>query len=174
MLPGGELDEGADDPLTQIRGYRSPDHESVRQTRGVGLHPRPLSARRRVPTKRASWMVFFDPCGSHRKAALRRLNRPLPTARARRSGPKVIYHPAEVLPEAFKQRLLGISPAQIVRRLRPVRVQPPKKGLSATRPGPRLRHAVPTRAPDRPTRRARAPSRPTPWPIATTRPKAIT
>jgi transposase InsO family protein len=50
------------------------------------------------------------------------------------------------LPEAFRKRLLGISPAQIDRLLRPVRVQHPKKGLSATRPGTLLRQAVPTRS----------------------------
>src|ERR1041385_7318463 len=49
------------------------------------------------------------------------------------------------LPEAFKKKLLKISPAQIDRLLRRTRVQHPKKGLSATRPGTLLRHAVPTR-----------------------------
>ena len=52
---------------------------------------------------------------------------------------------AAPLPEAFKKKLLGISPAPIDRLLRPAREQPPKKGLSTTRPGPLLRHAVPTR-----------------------------
>lgn len=125
---------------------------------------------------------FCATCGYHRKAALRLLNRPLPTARPKRSGPKILYDPAQVLPvlkavwlasdqlcskllkaalpewlehhqrrsaplpEAFKKRLLGISPAQIDRLLRPARVQHPKKGLSATRPGTLLRHAVPTRS----------------------------
>jgi hypothetical protein len=37
------------------------------------------------------------------------------------------------------------SPAQIDRLLRPARVQHPRKGLSATRPGTLLRHEVPTR-----------------------------
>jgi len=41
---------------------------------------------------------------------------------------------------------LEISPAQIDRLLRPARVQHPKKGLSTTRPGTLLRHAVPTRS----------------------------
>jgi hypothetical protein len=49
------------------------------------------------------------------------------------------------LPEAFKKQLRKISPAQIDRLLRPSRVQHPKKGLSATRPGTLLRHEVPTR-----------------------------
>jgi hypothetical protein len=124
---------------------------------------------------------FCATCGYHRKAALRLLNRPLPTAPPKRSGPKLIYDPVEVLPvlkavwlasdqlcrkllqaalpewlehhqrrsaplpEAFKKKLLAISPAQIDRRLRPARVQHLKKGLSATRPGTLLRHAVPTR-----------------------------
>jgi len=53
---------------------------------------------------------------------------------------------ARPLPEAFKEKLLKISSAQIDRLLRPARVQHPKKGLSATRPGTLLRHAVPTRS----------------------------
>lgn len=125
---------------------------------------------------------FCATCGYHRKAALRLLNRPLPTAPPKRSGPKIIYEPGQVLPvlkalwlasdqlcskllqaalpewlehyqrrsaplpEAFKKKLLGISPAQIDRLLRVARVQHPKKGLSATRPGTLLRHAVPTRS----------------------------
>jgi hypothetical protein len=125
---------------------------------------------------------FCAICGYHRKAALRLLNRPLRNTPAKRSGPKVRYDPAEVLPvlktvwlasdqlcskllkaalpvwlehhqrhterltEAFKEKLLAISPAQIDRLLRPVRVLHPKKGLSATRPGTLLRQAVPTRS----------------------------
>lgn len=125
---------------------------------------------------------FCATCGYHRKAALRLLNRPLPSAPPKRSGPKISYDPAQVrpvlkavwlasdqlcskllqaalpdwlkhyerhcapLPEAFKKKLLGISPAQIDRLLRPARVQHPKKGLSTTRPGTLLRHAVPTRS----------------------------
>jgi hypothetical protein len=125
---------------------------------------------------------FCATCGYHRKAALRLLHRPQPTAPPKRPGPKIIYEPAKVLPvlkavwlasdqlcskllkaalpewlahherrsaplpEAFKKKLLQISPAQIDRLLRAARVQHPKKGLSATRPGTLLRHAVPTRA----------------------------
>ena len=125
---------------------------------------------------------FCATCGYHRQAALRLLNRPLPTAPPKRSGPKIIYDPAEVLPalkavwlasdqlcgkllkaalpawlehyerrsaplpEAFKEKLLRVSPAQIDRLLRPARVQHPKNGLSATRPGTLRRHAVPTRS----------------------------
>jgi len=125
---------------------------------------------------------FCATCGYHRKAALRLLNRPLPTAPPKRSGPKLTYDPVQVLPvlkpvwlasaqlcskllkaalpewlahherrsaplpEAFKKKLLAISPAQIDRLLRPARVQHPKQGLAATRPGTLLRHAVPTRA----------------------------
>ena len=125
---------------------------------------------------------FCATCGYHRKAALRLLNQPLRTAASKRSGPKVTYEPAQVLPvlktvwlasdqlcskllkaalpqwlehyqarcaplpEAFKEKLLKISPAQIDRLLRGARVQHPKRGLSATRPGTLLRHAVPTRS----------------------------
>jgi hypothetical protein len=134
------------------------------------------------PHKQRLLDEFCAICGYHRKAALRLLNRPLPTTPPKRSGPKVRYEPAQVLPvlkivwlasdqlcskllkaalpqwlehhqrrttplaEAFKEKLLAISPAQIDRLLRPVRVQHPKKGLSATRPGTLLRHAVPTRS----------------------------
>jgi hypothetical protein len=41
---------------------------------------------------------FCATCGYHRKAALRLLNRPLPTGAAKRSGPKIIYDPVQVLP----------------------------------------------------------------------------
>lgn len=124
---------------------------------------------------------FCATCGYHRKAALRLLNRPLRTTPPKRSGPKVLYDPAEMLPvlkaiwlaseqlcskllkaalpqwiehhpptgtplpEAFKKKLLKISPAQIDRLLRPSRIQHPKKGICATRPGTLLRHQVPTR-----------------------------
>ncbi len=124
---------------------------------------------------------FCATCGYHRKSALRLLRRPLAGPPPKRSGPKRIYDPVEVLPvlkvvwlasdqlcskllraalpewlehqerrsaplpEALKGKLLKISPAQIDRLLRVARVQHPKKGLSATRPGTLLRHAVPTR-----------------------------
>ena len=41
---------------------------------------------------------FCATCGYHRKAALRLLNRPLRTAPPQRSGPKLRYEPAAVLP----------------------------------------------------------------------------
>lgn len=43
-------------------------------------------------------------------------------------------------------KLLAISPAQIARLLRPVRVSVPKKGLGASQPGTLLRHHVSIRA----------------------------
>lgn len=49
------------------------------------------------------------------------------------------------LPEALREPLLKISPAQIDRLLRPARVQHPRKGICATPPGTLLRHEVPTR-----------------------------
>jgi len=120
-------------------------------------------------------------CGYHRKAALRLLLRPVGSGKPKRSGPKLIYDPAVVLPvlkviwlasdqlcskllkaalppwlehyerrnaplpEAFKKKLLKISPAQIDRLLRPARVRHPRKGLCATQPGTLLRRQVPTR-----------------------------
>src|ERR1700733_10916906 len=41
---------------------------------------------------------FCATCGYHRKAAVRLLNRPLRTASPRRSGPKIVYDPVQVLP----------------------------------------------------------------------------
>ena len=41
---------------------------------------------------------FCATCGYHRKAALRLLNRPLPTLPPKRSGPKLLYDPVQVLP----------------------------------------------------------------------------
>lgn len=49
------------------------------------------------------------------------------------------------LATAIRQRLLAISPAQIDRLLRPVRVRHPRRSLSATQPGTLLRHRIPTR-----------------------------
>jgi len=134
------------------------------------------------PHKTLILSEFCAWCGDPPKSALRLLNHPLRTAPSKRSGPKIIYDPVEVLPvlkavwlasdqlcskrlkaalpewlepyerrsaplpEAFKKKLLKISPAQLDRLLRPSRVQHPKKGLSATRPGTLLRHAVRTRS----------------------------
>jgi hypothetical protein len=108
-------------------------------------------------------------CGYHREAALRLLHRPLGGLVRKRSGPKIIYDPAVLLPvlkpvwlasdqlcskllksalpewlahherrtaplpEAFKKKLLTISPAQLDRLRQPVRVRYPRKGLSASR-----------------------------------------
>ena len=43
---GGAVDEASADTLTQVRGCRSNEHESVRQTRVFDPHSRPRSARR--------------------------------------------------------------------------------------------------------------------------------
>jgi hypothetical protein len=85
-----------------------------------------------LPVLKAVWLASDQLCSKLLQAALPEWLE----QHERRGAP---------LPEAFKKRLLGISPAQIDRLLRPVRVQHPKKGLSATRPGTLLRHAVPTR-----------------------------
>ena len=85
-----------------------------------------------LPVLKAIWLASDQLCSKLLKAAL----------------PQWLEHyqwRGAPLPEAFKEKLLRISPAQMDRLLRPVRVQHPKKGLCATRPGTLLRHAVPTR-----------------------------
>ena len=85
-----------------------------------------------LPVLKAVWLASDQLCSKRLKAAL----------------PEWLEHHQRrcaPLPEAFKEKLLAISPAQIDRLLKPVRFQHPKKGLSTTRPGTLLRHAVPTR-----------------------------
>jgi len=86
-----------------------------------------------LPVLKAVWLASDQLCSKLLKAALPEWLEHY----ERRSTP---------LPEAFKKKLLKISPAQIDRLLRPARVQHPKQGLSATRPGTLLRHAVLTRS----------------------------
>lgn len=85
-----------------------------------------------LPVLKAVWLASDQLCRKLLKAAL----------------PEWLAHyerHSAPLGKAFKEKLLAISPAQIDRLLRPARVQHPQKGLSATRPGTLLRHAVPTR-----------------------------
>ena len=85
-----------------------------------------------LPVLKAVWLASDPLCSKLLKAA----------------RPEWLEHyerRAAPLGEAFKEKLLKISPAQIDRRLQSSRVQHPKKGLCATRPGTLLRHAVPTR-----------------------------
>src|SRR5262245_38908688 len=111
---------------------------------------------------------FCATCGYHRKSALRLLGGALPARSARkRPGPKPTYDPEVLLPvlkaalpewlehyergqgplaREVKAKLLAISPAQIDRLLRPVRVSQPKKGLCTTKPGTLLRRHIPTRS----------------------------
>ena len=84
------------------------------------------------PVLKAIWLASDQLCGKLLKAALPAWLE----HHQRRTTP---------LPEAFREQLLKISPAQIDRLLRPSRVQHPKKGICATRPGTLLRHEVPTR-----------------------------
>ena len=85
-----------------------------------------------LPVLKAIWLASDQLCSKLLKAALPEWLE----HHERRTAP---------LPEAFRKQLLKISPAQIDRLLRPSRVQHPKKGISATRPGTLLRHEVPTR-----------------------------
>jgi hypothetical protein len=85
-----------------------------------------------LPVLKSVWLASDQLCSKLLKAAL----------------PEWLEHQERRsvrLPEAFREKLLAISAAQIDRLLGPARVQHPKKGLSATRPGTLLRHAVPTR-----------------------------
>ena len=50
------------------------------------------------PHKSRILSEFCATCGYHPKSALRLLNHPLRSAPPKRSGPKVIYDPVEVLP----------------------------------------------------------------------------
>ena len=85
-----------------------------------------------VPVLKAVWLASDPLCSKLLRAA----------------WPEWLAHHerrAAPLPEALQKKRLKISPAPIDRLLRPARGQHPKKGLATTRPGTRLRHAVPTR-----------------------------
>ena len=85
-----------------------------------------------LPVLKTIWLASDQLCSKLLKAAL----------------PQWLDHDApsgQPLPQAFKKKLLKISPAQIDRLLSPSRVKHPKKGICATRPGTILRHEVPTR-----------------------------
>jgi hypothetical protein len=86
-----------------------------------------------LPVLKEVWLASDQLCSKLLKAAL-----PEWLAHHERRGAP--------LPEAFKEKLLAISPAQIDRLLQPVRVRHPRKGLGATRPGTLLRQEVPTRS----------------------------
>jgi hypothetical protein len=112
-----------------LRLLNRPLRRAPRQRSGPKIVYEPERVR---PVLKALWLASDQLCSKLLKAALPEWLE----HHERRSAP---------LPEAFKKKLLGISPAQIDRLLRPARVQHPKKGLSTTRPGTLLRHAVPTR-----------------------------
>lgn len=84
------------------------------------------------PVLKAIWLASDQLCSKLLRAALPEWLEHY----ERRSAP---------LSEVVREKRLKISPAQIDRLLRPARVQHPKRGLSTTRPGTLLRHAVPTR-----------------------------
>ena len=84
------------------------------------------------PVLKAFWLASDQLCSKRLQAALpecpphyEALHRPLT---------------AEV-----RKKLLAISPAQIDRLLRPVRVRHPRRSLATTKPGSLLRHRIPTR-----------------------------
>ena len=163
------------------------------------------------PYKSRILAEFCATCGYHPKSALRLLNQPLRSAPPKRSGPKVLYDPGEVLPvlkggwlasdqlcskllkaalpewlehyerrsapfgEAFKEKLLQISPAQIDRLLRPADVRSiRRRGFAPRVAGGRSCGTRCPRAAGRRTRPAPVRSRRIPWRIATTAPRGIT
>ena len=85
-----------------------------------------------LPVLKTIWLASDQLCSKLLKAALPEWLE----HHERRTAP---------LPEALREKLLPISAAQIDRLLQPARVQHPKQGICATRPGTLLRHAVPTR-----------------------------
>jgi hypothetical protein len=85
-----------------------------------------------LPVLKTIWLASDQLCSKLLKAALPEWL----DHHERRTAP---------LPEALRKKLLKISPAQIDRLLQSTRVQHPKKGICATRPGTLLRHEVPTR-----------------------------
>ena len=85
-----------------------------------------------MPVLKAVWLASDQLCSKLLKAALPAWLEHY----ERRSAP---------LGEAFKKKLLKISPAQIDRLPSTSRVKHPRKGLCATRPGTILRREVPTR-----------------------------
>lgn len=123
----------------------------------ASIHGRYQRAGRRYKTRILN--EFCATCGYHRKTALRLLNRPLLkviwlasdqlcSKLLKAAMPEWLdnyqthYGP---LSQKLREQLLAISPAQIDRILRPVRLCLPKRGLCATKPGTLLRHQVPTR-----------------------------
>lgn len=86
-----------------------------------------------LPVLKVLWLESDQLCSKLLKAALPEWLEHY----ERRQGP---------LAGDVKAKLLAISPAQIDRLLRPVRVSQPKKGLCATKPGTLLRRQIPTRS----------------------------
>src|ERR1051325_4899581 len=85
-----------------------------------------------LPPLKAIWLASDQLCSKLLKAAL----------------PEwlLFYEQAHgTLSPQLRQQLLSISPAQIDRLLRPVRVRYPRRSLSTTKPGTLLRQRIPTR-----------------------------
>lgn len=95
--------------------------------------PKPIYQPERIlPPLKAIWLASDQLCSKLLKAAL----------------PEWVsfYEQAHgPLDPQVRQRLVNISPAQIDRLLRPVRVRHPRRSLSSTKPGTLLRQRIPTR-----------------------------
>jgi transposase InsO family protein len=109
----------------------------LRRPLGGAARPRPgpkpiYEPARLLPVLKAVWLASDQLCSKLLQAAL-----PEWLHYYERSHPR--------LSRAMKEKLLRISPAQIDRLLKPLRVRHPRHGLSTTRPGTLLRRQVPTR-----------------------------
>ncbi len=112
-----------------LRLLNRPLHPPPKQRPG----PKPIYDRtERLPPLKALWLLSDQLCSKLLPAALPHGLEPY----------EQLYG---ALPVAVRAQLLTISPAQIDRRLQPVRVRQRRKGLCATKPGTLLRHQVPTR-----------------------------
>jgi hypothetical protein len=117
-----------------LRLLNQPLHTTPPKRSGTKVSYDPVAV---LPVLKCVWLASDQLCSKLLKAAL-----PEWLAHyARRATPR---------PEAFKKKLLPISPAQIDRLLRPARVQHPKQGLSTNTP----RHTSASRRAD-PLRPAR-------------------
>lgn len=114
---------------TALKLLNRPAHWGPRRRPG----PKPIyNPSEIVPPLKTIWLASDQLCSKLLKAAL-----PEWVALYEQiSGP---------LPCSVRRQLLLISPAQIDRLLRPVRIRHPRRSLSSTKPGTLLRQRIPTR-----------------------------
>ena len=114
---------------TALKLLNRPLHSGRRRRSGPKpiYHPKVI-----LPALKAIWLASDQLCSKLLKAAL----------------PEWVQLYEQVqgpLPGPVRQQLLSISPAQIDRLLRPVRIRHPRRSLSSPNPGTLLRQRIPTR-----------------------------